>query len=250
MFFRIQKSRQIMCLEESFCPFIGMHWIFGHRKYMPCRTAQQCSGFSPSAVITVPCDAPFNILLYHLLRYRSCSPEKPTRNVYVMLVYLFLFAVVLLCCDMLWYNLLHWTSPRYALLIFADNTALPGFIIFLYMIYAIWWTLTHITRSYLFMNGWQRRTFSCSTHTEVRVMSRWGHKHTNNISRTAHYMSDSQFHSSKTILISYTLRNVKIFTAARQNKIWPIQAHTYPSWYDFCPLFSPFEYIRHCFAYC
>ncbi len=181
---------------------------------------------------------------------RVRSNNTPTRNVYVTLVYLFLFAVVLLCCDMLWYNLLHWTSPRYALLIFADNTALPGFIIFLYMIYAIWWTLTHITRSYLFMNGWQTRTFSCSTHTEACAMSRWGHKHTNNISRTAHFMSDSQFHSSKTILISYTLRNVKIFTAARQNKIWPIQAHTYPSWYDSCPLFSPFEYIRHCFAYC
>ncbi len=76
--------------------------------------------------------------------------------------------------------------------------------------------------SYLWMNGWQRSAFSFSTHThtEARVMSQGGHKHTHNISRTAlsHFMSVSQFHLTKTILISYTHRNVKVFTATRQNK--------------------------------
>ncbi len=76
--------------------------------------------------------------------------------------------------------------------------------------------------SYLWMNGWQRSAFSFSTHThtEARVMSQGGHKHKHNISRTAlsHFMSVSQFHLTKTILISYTHRNVKVFTATRQNK--------------------------------
>jgi len=34
-----------------------MHEIFGSRKYMPHHTAQQCSGYSSSAVITAPRDA-------------------------------------------------------------------------------------------------------------------------------------------------------------------------------------------------
>ncbi len=38
------------------------------------------------------------------LKSRVRSNNAPTRNVYVTLVYLFLFAVALLCCDMLWYS--------------------------------------------------------------------------------------------------------------------------------------------------
>ncbi len=86
-----------------------MHWINDHRKYMPCRTGQQCSGFT---LIIAPRDAPFNIRL-HLCAFcsvtahahqksRVCSNNMPIGIVYV--VYLFLFAVVLLCCDMLWYS--------------------------------------------------------------------------------------------------------------------------------------------------
>ncbi len=73
-----------------------------------CRTAQQCPGLpSPSAVITAPCDA----LLYHsaqlplmLTGKAVCSNNASPRKVYVTLVYLLLFAVELLCCDMLWYS--------------------------------------------------------------------------------------------------------------------------------------------------
>ncbi len=74
---------------------------------------------------------------------RVRSNDMPTRNVYVRLVYLYfyLFAVELLCCHMLlyswsgqrWSNLLHWSAPRYALLTFADNTALPGFLYFIHV---------------------------------------------------------------------------------------------------------------------
>ncbi len=42
-----------MCLEESFCPFTTGAPNFGQPK--------MCSGYSPSAVITAPCNAQ----LYH-----------------------------------------------------------------------------------------------------------------------------------------------------------------------------------------
>ncbi len=57
-----------MCLEESFVHLLGMHWIFGSRKYMPRRTAPPSSVQvfpSLSAIITAPRDSLFNILLYH-----------------------------------------------------------------------------------------------------------------------------------------------------------------------------------------
>ncbi len=83
---------------------------------------------------------------------RVRSNNAPTRNVYVTLVYVFLIAVALLCFDMLWYswsvqcwsNLLHWSAPRYALLAFADNTALPGFLYF----YICFITPNHIFYSF------------------------------------------------------------------------------------------------------
>ncbi len=148
-----------------------------------------------------------------------------------------------------WSNLLQCSAPCYSLLTFTDNTALPVFLYFdtclvdvslhriiIYihfpLIYVICLALTHITRSYLCMNGWQRRAFSFSTHThthtrthththththtEARVRSQWGHKHMN--CSESHFMTVSQFHLSKTIIISYTHRNVKVFTATRQNK--------------------------------
>ncbi len=60
---RIQKNHwgKLCASKNRFVHLLGMHWIFGSRKYMPLRTVQQCSGYSPSSVITAPCDAP----LYH-----------------------------------------------------------------------------------------------------------------------------------------------------------------------------------------
>ncbi len=64
------------------------------------------------------------------------------------------------------------------------------------LIYAIWWALTHITRSYLCMNEWQRCSFSFTTHILKRVWrSHWGHKYTNIISRTALRVSSWAFDS-------------------------------------------------------
>ncbi len=95
---------------------------------------------------------------------------------------------MLLCCCTA--NLLHWSATRYAML--CSNALIIKLM---------------------------RCAFSFSTHTDARVMSQWGHKHTNNISRTNALMSVSPFHWSKTILISYTHRNVKVFTTTHQNKI-------------------------------
>ncbi len=112
-----------------------------------------------------------------------------------MLVYLLLFAVALLCYDMLWYSWsgqrLQWSAPRYTLLTCANNIALPGLLYFytLYfvslhrilisihfpLIYVIWWGLTHITRSYLCINGWQRCAFSFTTHTLIHTLKRTWH---------------------------------------------------------------------------
>ncbi len=135
-----------MCLKELFCPF-----------------TRDALNFRPPEIYASPHrPAVFRFLLslsrHHCALWRSIqystlsfcsvtahahckshvrSNNAPTRNVYITLVYLFLFAVALLCCDMLWYSWsvqrwsnLHWSAPRYALLTFADNTALPGFLYF------------------------------------------------------------------------------------------------------------------------
>ncbi len=92
-----------MCLEESFCPFTRDALNFQQPNIYAAlhRTTQQCSGYTRSSIITAPCDAP----LYHSAQLPLMLTGKaPTRKVYVTLVYLFLFAVALLCCDMLWYS--------------------------------------------------------------------------------------------------------------------------------------------------
>ncbi len=126
-------------------------------------------------------------------------------------------------------NLLH----CYALLTFADKTALPGFLYFYTcslnvslhriiisihfpLIYTIWWALTHSARSYLCMNGWC--AFSFTTHTEARVTSQWGHKHKNNISRTALRVTLSVFHRFIWVKVFHIIYTVKVFTETCQNK--------------------------------
>ncbi len=90
------------------------------------------------------------------------------------------------------------------------------------LIYTIWWPLTHSAWSYLCMNGWQRRVFSFSTHTLKRA---WHlNEDINTWTTSPELLSESlrecftPFHLSKTILISYTHRNLQVFTATRQNK--------------------------------
>ncbi len=103
-----------------------------------------------------------------------------------------------------------WSGQRFALLTFADNTclidvSLHRIIIYINfpLIFAIWWALTpYYTRSYLRMNGRQRRALSFNvtthththTHTEACVTSQWEYKHTNNISRTALRVTSWAFH--------------------------------------------------------
>ncbi len=56
-----------MCLKESFCPFTRDALNFRQPKiYAALHRPAVCSGFpSPSAVITAPRDALFNIPFYH-----------------------------------------------------------------------------------------------------------------------------------------------------------------------------------------
>ncbi len=96
---------------------------------------------------------------------RVCSNNTLTRKVYVTLIYLLLFAVELLCCDMLWYSCTGQYALCYALLTFADNTclldvSLHRIIISINfpLVYAIWWPLI-IVRGHISMNGWQRHVF-------------------------------------------------------------------------------------------
>ncbi len=119
-----------------------MHWIFGSQKYIPHHPA--VSRFPLSAVITAPCDAlSFCSVTAHAHRKRVRSNNAPTRN--VTLVYLFLFAVELLCCDMLWYSCeisstdLLTVTDEICLL----DVSLHRIIISIHfpLIYAIWWAL-------------------------------------------------------------------------------------------------------------
>ncbi len=171
-----------------------MHWIFVRRKYVRPHTAQQCSsGYSPPAVITAPCDAPFNIPLYHsaqlpLRLTGKAESAQITRRQEIQLCQGFYIFI---------YVSLH-------RIIFSIHFP---------MIYAIWWALTHITRSYL---------YECMANTEACVTSQWGHKHTNDISRTALRVTSWAFRHLIWVKLSssYTHRNVKVFTATRQNKSW------------------------------
>ncbi len=89
-----------MCLEESFCQFTRDALNFRQPKIYaaPHRPAVSMFPLSP-VVITAPRDAP----LYHSVTAHAHrktivrSNNAPTRKVYVTLVYLFLFAVALMC---------------------------------------------------------------------------------------------------------------------------------------------------------
>ncbi len=251
-----------MCLEESFCPFTKDALNFRPPKI--CASPHRPAVFfrllsSSRHHCAVWCSVQYSALSFCSVtaqahrKSRVRSNNAPTRNVYVTLVYVFLIAVALLCFDMLWYswsvqcwsNLLHWSAPRYALLAFADNTALPGFLYF----YICFITPNHIFYSFpddlrdlmsinsyyaiisLWMYGRDARfpLTRTHTHTEARVTSR-GHKHTNDISRTALRVTSWAFHHLIWVKLSssYTHRNVKVFTftkvftkvltATRQNK--------------------------------
>ncbi len=125
------------------------------RKYMPRRTT---SVFRFAAVITAQCDARFNIPLYqcafcsvtaHAHRKSIVrSNNALTGNFYV--VYLFLFAVALLC----WTTLVKSPSlicSHSALLTCADNIALPGFL-YVYLMFL------YTESSFLFIFHWFTRS--------------------------------------------------------------------------------------------
>ncbi len=150
-------------------------------------------------------------------------------------MYLYLFAVALLCCDMLWYScavtccgtavlgnagkisftdLLPDMLCSHALIIIS----LPGFLYFYTcsinvslhqiiisinfpLIYVIWWASIQITRWMAEMQIFLYHTHT-HTHTEARMTSQWGHKHMNKISRTAPRVTSWAFHHFVWVTIS------------------------------------------------
>ncbi len=86
--------------------------------------------------------------------------------------------------------------------------------------------------SLVWMNEWQRREFFFTTYTEARVtlawfqhlVSQWGHKYINYISRTAMRVTSQAFYRFIWVKpasyhsYTHTHGNVKVFTATRQNK--------------------------------
>ncbi len=107
---RIQKIWGKLCASKnSFVHLLGMHWISGSQKYMPQHPAvSRC----PLSLSRHHCAVWCSILSFcsvtsHAHRKsRVRSNNVPTRKVCVTLIYLYLllFAVALLCCDMLWYS--------------------------------------------------------------------------------------------------------------------------------------------------
>ncbi len=79
------------------------------------------------------------------------------------------------------------------------------------LIFAIWWTLTQC--AIIFMHEWmtETRIFLYHRHTEENINT-W------TTSPELFWVTSWEFHLSKTILISYTHRKVKVSTATRQNK--------------------------------
>ncbi len=97
-----------MCLEESFCPFTRDALNFRQLKIY-------AAPHRPAVFGLLSLIRPHSAAWRSALSYRSVtahahrksrvrSNNAPTRKVYVTLVYLLLFAVALLCCDMLWYS--------------------------------------------------------------------------------------------------------------------------------------------------
>ncbi len=133
-----------MCLEESFCPFT--------RDALNCRPEIYAPPHHPAVF-----RCPLSLSRHHWVTWRSSlsfcsvtahrksrvrSNNALTRKVYVTLVYMFLFAVELLCCKISFTDLLSAMLCSHSLMIHV-------YLMFLYtessfhypLIYAIWWAL-------------------------------------------------------------------------------------------------------------
>ncbi len=164
-----------------------MHWIFGSRKYIPRRAAQQCVQVSP-----LPQPSSLRHVThvqYSALSFCSVtahaqvhSNNVPTRNVYVMLVYLYLFAVALLCCDMLWYS---WTGQCWS------NFYTCYIFVHVHLMFP------YTESSFLFISHWFMR--SDEHYYAIISLYEW-------MTKTQVFL----YHT-------YTDRNVKLFTATRQH---------------------------------
>ncbi len=80
-----------LCASKNcFVHLLGMHWIFGSRKYMVRRTTQQCPG-SPLPQPSSLCRVTLRSII--LLSYCSCSPDK-LMLVHFLLIYAIWWALL------------------------------------------------------------------------------------------------------------------------------------------------------------
>ncbi len=194
-----------MCLEELFCPFTRDALNFQQPEIYaaPHRPAVFMFPLSLSRHHCAVCRSALSfcsVTAHAHRKSRVRSNNAPTRKVYVTLVYLLLFAVELLCCDM------QYRADLGNTMVCSHSLIIHVYLIFLYtessffinfpLIDAIWWALAHIIRDHISVWMYDRETsvFLYHTHTEVRVTSQWGQKHTNNIARTALRVTSWAFH--------------------------------------------------------
>ncbi len=179
-----------------------------------CRTAP------PSSVHASPLPQPSSqrrvtLRSIILLSYRSCSPEKQSAQItrrQERPVSILVSVCSQSCCAVTCS-----TAVKCLSLICSHSLIMHVYLMFLYTESSFLFISHWFTRSDLCMNEWQSYT-----HTEACVMSQWGHKHTNIISRTALRVTSWVFHrfiwvKAFHILIPYT-QECKGIHATPQNK--------------------------------
>ncbi len=212
-----------MCLEELFCPFTRDALNFQQPEIYaaPHRPAVFMFPLSLSCHHCAVCRSALSfcsVTAHAHRKSRVRSNNAPTRKVYVTLVYLLLFAVELLCCDM------QYRADLGNTMVCSHSLIIHVYLMFLYtessffihfpLIDAIWWALSHIIRDHISVWIYDRETsvFLYHIHTHTHTHTHWSardvsmrtktHKqHLQNCSES-HFMSISPFHLSKAILIS------------------------------------------------
>ncbi len=167
-----------MCLEELFCPFTRDALNFQQPEIYaaPHRPAVFMFPLSLSRHHCAVCRSALSfcsVTAHAHRKSRVRSNNAPTRKVYVTLVYLLLFAVELLCCDM------QYRADLGNTMVCSHSLIIHVYLIFLYtessffinfpLIDAIWWALAHIIRDHISVWMYDRETsvFLYHTHTHT-----------------------------------------------------------------------------------
>ncbi len=126
-----------MCLEESFCPFTRGALNFWQPKIYAAPHHPAVFRF-PLSISRHHCAVGRSALSFcsvtsHAHRKsRVRSNNAPPRKVYATLVYLFLFAVALLCCDMMWYSCKISITDLLPVILCSHSLIIQVYLMFLY----------------------------------------------------------------------------------------------------------------------